>query len=363
MFDGMDSAFDPTAPCLRSDIVTYLYWATEQWTFTEEDKTVQAEYEQIANSERPAETLGSGLLYADYLDIDGDGKVELLTLVRDFDENEFTTTVYTNIEGHTEKSCEETFDEIFWGRSADFSLCKADGHLYFQYCGYGTTGDAYQFYKIEKEAVTLENDLIGNDKQYNEDDTITYNEHTDFGKEITADEFNKILQMHTDKKELFSRGYSNIGVSDRGIAPSPAEYWEANRDQIYADVLNGDFSYFAGYYEGITWDNDTDSIVLDQNGILTLGNSGFIRQKPVSITITEAGSIHCVIQPKAVAFGYFDEVYYKEEYFDICPVGVEFIPDPDIYYDKKYGTDEVRIIHTELGGSADGGCNQYHKVY
>lgn len=364
MFDGMDSAFDPSAPCLRSDIVTYLYWAMEQWTFTEEDRTVQAEYEQIANSERPAETLGSGLLYADYLDIDGDGKVELLTLIRDFNENEFTATIYANIEGHAGKSCEETFDETFWGRSADFSLCKADGHLFFQYCGYGTTGDAYQFYKIEKEAVTLENDLVGNDKQYNEDDTVTYNEHTDFGKVITVDEFNSILQTHTDKKELFSRSYSNIGVSDRGIAPSPVEYWEANRDQIYADVLNGDFSYFAGTYD-IYYQRANYSITLDKNGVISGGYYYYnTDQKPISITVTGDGVVHCVIEPETeYTTEYFGETLIFESYevYDIYPVGVHCIYDePDVY---GIDSDKIRIMYIQCGGSAGEEVDPYYKVY
>lgn len=147
MFAGMDSAFDPAAPCRRSDIVTYLRWATEQWMFTEEEETVQAEYEQIVYSTQPAEILGSGMLYADYIDVDEDNNVELLTLVRDFSEGEFTATIYSNVQGHAEKSCEKTFDEMFGGRNAHFSLCKVGSHLYFQYYGAGIVGDSYQFYK------------------------------------------------------------------------------------------------------------------------------------------------------------------------------------------------------------------------
>lgn len=327
MFAGMDSAFDPAAPCSRSDIVTYLRWATEQWMFTEEEKTVQAEYEQIVYSTQPTEILGSGMLYADYIDVDGDNNVELLTLVRDFSEGEFTATIYSNVQGHAGKSCEKTFDEMFGGRNAHFFLCKVGSHLYFQYYGVGIAGDSYQFYKIEKGAITLENDLEGHDIEYIEENTVKYNGHTDFGKEITEDEFDAILQKHTDKKTIFSRSYSDVNVLDRGIVPSREEYdaamsrywkdyWAAS-DPIYAAVLEGDFSAFAGDYEGGCYDpvgayEGEESAVIDKDGTPT-GGHHMGNAKPLSITVRESGEIYVLTE-------YIEAVDYEMGY-TIYPPG------------------------------------------
>ena len=57
LFAGAE--FDPATPCSRADLMTYLYWANEQWTLSGEDKAVQAEYEQIINNSMPFEVYGS----------------------------------------------------------------------------------------------------------------------------------------------------------------------------------------------------------------------------------------------------------------------------------------------------------------
>ncbi len=362
MFAGMDSAFDPAAPCRRSDIVTYLRWATEQWMFTEEEKTVQAEYEQIINDAQLYEVHGSGLIYADYVDVEEDGKVELLTL--DFDEEivTLTATVYANIGGHAGKFCEETFDAALWNEA--ISLCKADGHL--QLSLYATSisyeyvfSEIYQFYKIEDGAFVLDNELIKETGPTSGGDGIKYAYNTS-DKEITADEFKAILQKHTDEKPLVG----NLDfIMDRGLLPTKAEYWEANCDQVYADVLEGDFSYFAGYYAGAGQGGESDAI-LDQNGNLTQQYPTWSYQiaPPISITIKESGAIHC--ECREPTFWEPEDVdndgepdlggYYLVEYYDIYPIGVgEEWVDPDgigasrHFYDNL---DKVRIHYFAVDG-------------
>ena len=201
MFAGMDSTFDPVAPCPRADLMTYLYWAEEQWTFTEEDKTVQAEYEQIINDAQIFDVHGSGLLYADYVDVDGDGKVELLTVGINEEKFKGTVTVYANIDGHAKKSCEGTYETLMSmiNREAGFSLCKADGHLYLASGGWIVEGaGAYyktisQYYKIEKDAVTLEHDLY-NEEEYIFERDITEYTYTASGKKISEDEYKTLCR-------------------------------------------------------------------------------------------------------------------------------------------------------------------------
>ena len=66
LFAGVE--FDPAAPCTRADLMTYLHWAVEQWTPSEEEQRIQTEYDKILYG------LGIYAGYADYVDVDGDGK-------------------------------------------------------------------------------------------------------------------------------------------------------------------------------------------------------------------------------------------------------------------------------------------------
>ena len=318
MFAGMDSAFDPAAPCLRADLVTYLHWAAEQWAVPEEDKTIQAEYEQIINDAQLYEVHGSGLLYADYVDVDGDGKIELLTL--DSGENlieeedsllhgyryyEVTATVYANIDGHAGKVCEYTFEPM-GSYGYLMYICTYDGHICFRAEG------GMRMYGFHDEYYTVENDNIVYSECADCIDAQPVIEYKGTTGNITEAEYRAINEKYTNQKELFfndfSSGATGISVHDRGILPSAVEHWETNRDIIYAAVLEGDFSYFAGYYEGIGSYDNNSSLTLDRNGVLTLDNGWYSSQPPVSVTITETGSIHCVIEPKWIEYYYDGEI-------------------------------------------------------
>lgn len=157
LFAGAE--FDPAAPCSRAELMMYLHWVTEEWTFAEEDKAVQAEFEQIINDAQLYEVHGSGLVYADYVDVDNDGKVELLTVdsgenlssVAGWPSYIVTATVYTDANGHAEKLCEQTFSCT--SSEGSLCLCIYDGHVYFGYevLIHGV-GPQHDFYKIENGA-------------------------------------------------------------------------------------------------------------------------------------------------------------------------------------------------------------------
>ena len=75
-----EADFDPAAPCSRADLMSCLYWAEVQWTSAEQIRALQTEYEQIISQQKIYNVHGTGLIYADYIDIDGSGKPGLLTV-------------------------------------------------------------------------------------------------------------------------------------------------------------------------------------------------------------------------------------------------------------------------------------------
>ena len=330
MFAGMDSAFDPDALCSRADLMTYLYWAEEQWTFTEEDKTIQAEYEQIINDAQLYEVHGFGLVCADYVDVDGDGKVELLTL--GLNGSDVTATVYANIDGHAGKTCEGTF--ITHGGD-NFFTCMADGQLYLGHNVFsGNLGQTYDYYKIESDAITF------------------CEQATEYYREETPEADIAIIQKYTDKENLFTISYNSTSVSARGLLDPSAVM-----QKIYAAVLNGDFSFFAGIYGGVT------SLVLDENGVITGGFDHYTtNQKPISVTVND-GVIHCVIRPtekQIIEYDGMQLTIYSGEFYDICPIGVEY--EGRDMYEEPLSSDRLRIMYTILGGTAGGNVDQYYKV-
>ena len=235
LFAQLGAAFDSSAPCSRAYLMSYLYWAEEQWTDAEETRALQAEYEQIINSAQPYEVFGTGLCYADYVDVDGDGTVELLMVGIGEDKwRDGIITVYANINGHAQKSCEGTYVTNLGNRGDSFSLCKLDGQLYlYSYSAYVERAGAYyrftnRLYQIGKGAVALEHELDCVEEAVFDTKTDEYlytaNTYTDFDKEITESEFNAILQRCTDDKPLYtmdSYGGGVVDISDRGLLSAP----------------------------------------------------------------------------------------------------------------------------------------------
>ena len=339
LFFGGD--FDPAAPCSRAELMAYLHWGTEKWTFAEEDKAVQAEYEQIINDAQLYEVHGSGLVYADYVDVDNDGKVELLTI--GFGENVFTSTitVYANIDGHAKKFCEGTVESYFW-KENEFSICRTGGELYLHTHGKGYSqtwggdiegAEEHQFFKIEKGNFALEDGFsIGINGVA--DEVFDYVSK----QQITTNECKAILQKYTDEKGPFTRCCINLDqpdqvvILDRGLLPSPEEYqlayWSAV-DPVYGAVLKGDFSAFAGSY---SYPGSNEPVfTLDKSGMLISSSYLFDtiqNKKPLSINITEEGSICCVLVSEVGEYG----KGYKESY-TLYPAGTGH----ESYYDGQIG--------------------------
>lgn len=325
LFAGTE--FDSAAPCSRADLIAYLYWAVEQWTPSEEQQRIQTEYDKILYSSSTTPD------YAEYVDVDGDGNVELLTLDHRYNNSQYelAITVYADMGGHIEKSCEGIFQMVENGQNtpADtfltdgglFSLYSADGQLYLcqtrSFYMYGKHDDLYDFYKIEKEAVTF----------CEQRDIWTYFDR-ETGEERSGDTGTSL--NYTKQKDILrseGRNRFEYSVLDNGIAPSREEnnvamsrywtdYWAAS-DPIYAAVLEGDFSAFAGDYEGGCYDpvgayEGEESAVIDKDGTPT-GGHHMGNAKPLSITVRESGEIYVLTE-------YIEAVDYEMGY-TIYPPG------------------------------------------
>ena len=227
LFAQMGTAFDPSAPCSRAYLMSCLYWAEEQRA-SSEDRALQAEYGKIIGGAMCYEVHGSGLIYADYVDVEGDGKVELLTVGLDKDLL-ITAAVYKNTDGHAEKYCEGTFKTAYFGKFGTFSVGTADdGQLYV--CSAGGTVEragAYhdgtsQLFKAGKGAFSLENDLHYKE-EYNFEKEVT--EYTYFvsGNEVAKDEYDKILKKYPDSSTIpiCSIDFGNPVILDRGLLSAP----------------------------------------------------------------------------------------------------------------------------------------------
>lgn len=363
LFSGGD--FDPAAPCSRAELMAYLHWGTEEWTFAEEDKAAQAEFEQIINDAQLYEVHGSGLVYADYVDVDNDGKVELLTVELREDGFKTIITIYASIDGHAKTSCEQSF-ETFVGKMSSLSMGKAGDQLYLCFYGYNNYGGGYDstshYFKIEDGAFPHADDLFEAEEYNMETDTIKHT-YSANGKEVIESEFNAILQEYTDGKRLLGLDFGEVYVEDRGLLPDPS----AVMQKIYTAVKNGDFSFFAGSYAcGFSNLSNEENLTLNKDGALTGGGvwDSAANKKPISISVGKNGALHCVIVPvgrESVEDGQY-EVFRGEEYY-ICPIGtkVEESVD-DVYVGSDLGTDTVRIVYIHWGGSAGPRGAQYYKL-
>ncbi|MBD5118623.1 MAG: copper amine oxidase N-terminal domain-containing protein [Clostridiales bacterium] len=216
LFAQLGAAFDPSAPCSRAYLMSYLYWAEEQWTSAEETRALQGEYEQIVNSAQPYEVFGSGLFYADYVDMDNDGKVDLLTVGVDWETFAAIATVYSNIDGHAGKLCEQDFGLA--GAFDWLSIYQADGQLYLGIImEHRYVGDEYAFFKVENGSFVC-NDNVR--EEFDSNLSITHyiglNE-----KEISEDEYRATIKKYTKQKELFSIGPSWYEFGECGILSAP----------------------------------------------------------------------------------------------------------------------------------------------
>lgn len=227
LFAQMGTAFDPAAPCSRAYLMNYLYWAEEQWTGAEETRALQTEYEQIIQDSQLYEVHGTGLFYADYVDVEGDGTVELLTVGIDKDLF-ITAAVYANDNSHVEKYCEGIFKTAYLGKFGGFSVGTTNGELYVCSAG-GTVEGAgayydstYQFFKVEKGTFSLEDDLHDKEEYSFEKEMFEYAYFVS-DKVVTEHEYNQILKKYPEEnsKSICSIDFGDLNVPDRGLLPTP----------------------------------------------------------------------------------------------------------------------------------------------
>ena len=309
LFAWVNPAFDPATPCTRADLMTYLYWAVEQWTYSEEDKTIQAEYEQVIDDAILYDLAHYiGLVYADYIDVEGDGKLELLTVGFDnfMSTEDVTVAVYADVDGHARKICEKSF---FTYGGSDLFTSRVDGQLYLCHHVFsGDLGETYDYYKIENGGFT------------------SYGQATFMYRGGSTDSDIAMIEKYTPEKGIFDiRSYRD---SDRGLLSSPEEYYAASEkywlyywaesDPQYVAALNGDFSAFAGNYEDQS--GQTGDIAFSKDGIVTGGSGYFAGQKPFVIDVSKDGAIRCYVGGEDTGYGTLSckEVYY------IYPVGVSY---------------------------------------
>ena len=217
LFAQLGAAFDPSAPCSRAYLMSYLYWAEEQWTSAAEVRALQAEYNQIIQGAQLYEVHGTGLFYADYVDMDNDGKVDLLTVGVDWETFAAIATVYSNIDGHAGKLCEQDFGLA--GAFDWLSIYQADGQLYLGIImEHRYVGDEYAFFKVENGSFVC-NDNVR--EEFDSNLSITHyiglNE-----KEISEDEYRATIKKYTKQKELFSIGPSWYEFGECGILSAPS---------------------------------------------------------------------------------------------------------------------------------------------
>lgn len=84
---------------------------------------------------------------------------------------------------------------------------------------------------------------------------------------------------------------------------------------------------------------------MDKNGVLTSADSEITSQKPIAITVTEKGTINCVLVLEKSHE--YDDGNYMEQY-DIYPIGVDSEP----FYNSGIGEEispdnsKIRILYS-----------------
>lgn len=211
--------FDPAAPCSRADLMSCLYWAEVQWTSAEEVRALQAEYKKIISEQKIRDVHGTGLIYADYIDIDGSEKPGLLTVGIDMDSfMAIVATVYADIDGHAGKYCEQVLPS--GGTFTYLDTYQANGQRYLGVSmEHRYEGAEYQFFKVENGAFVCSDHV--QEKWDINTDSLTTRYIGINGEDISEDEYRATVKKYTKQKELFSQGPAWWEFGERGILPDP----------------------------------------------------------------------------------------------------------------------------------------------
>lgn len=214
-----EANLDPAAPCSRADLMSCLYWAEVQWTSAEEVRALQAEYKKIISQQKIRDVHGTGLIYADYIDIDGSEKPGLLTVGIDMDSfMAIVATVYADIDGHAGKYCEQVLPS--GGTFTYLDIYQANGKRYLGVSmEHRYEGMESQFFKVENGTFVCSDHV--QEKWDINTDSLTTRYIGINGEDISEDEYRATVKKYTKQKELFSQGPAWWEFGERGILPDP----------------------------------------------------------------------------------------------------------------------------------------------
>ena len=386
LLNAIGQAFDPNASCTRATVVLYLYWLKDNFSLSAEDAAVQAEYAKLVADAPLYGVTGDGLVYADYIDVEGDGKVELLTVGlgdgEDYYKN-LTLTVYANVDGHAGKVAEFTdeiniivnhvtftlsFDPAAEGPCLNYYDTSENPHTFYEDFGHyllesnavskAEIGQSYaEYYDVEGEEgqtisgvnVTAEEFRAAADKNNTGTPILTF--QSSFGEVSATIENSGLLP---GRAEINTMIISGIKSGDERITKNAAAQIESGNSELKQLVLDmalgGDFTFFAGEYEPTSaTKNDYyayKSLTLHADGRVTGYESDYYTsgKKPVSVNVNSQGVITCVIIPEeryvVEDFGGGDVLYdFIGEWYQIIP-------------DSNGGYENATIYFTSIGGGA-----------
>lgn len=348
LLNAIGQAFDPNASCTRATVVLYLYWLKDNFSLSAEDAAVQAEYAKLVADAPLYGVTGDGLVYADYIDVEGDGKVELLTVGvepgRDGN-TPATATVYANVGGHAEKTAEISFE---WSDIHTTYVTVGSGYLdgrFFLRCDEESLGnqvfDHSSCYYIENGQFTAFLSASYDSGFATPEDPETWEVS---GQQVTEAEYDQAMAAFPAATAILRMKPKPFSVERSGLLPSAAEIRKMQMDAI----RNGDFTMVAGEYEPTPATKEKyyeyKSITLHADGRVTGYEADYYTSgtKPVSINVDSQGVITCVVIPAeryvAQDLGDGDFLYdwIGEQY--------QIFPDADGGYDR------ATINYETLGG-------------
>ena len=349
LLNAIGQAFDPNASCTRATVVMYLYWLKDNFSLSAEDAAVQAEYATLVADAPLYGVTGDGLVYADYIDVEGDGKVELLTVGvepgRDGN-TPATATVYANVGGHAEKTAEISFE---WSDIHTTYVTVGTGYLdgrFFLRCNEASLGnqesDHSSCYYIENGQFTAFLSASYDSGFATPEDPETWEVS---GQQVTEAEYDQAMAAFPAATTILRMKPKPFTVERSGLLPGAAEIRKMQMDAI----RGGDFTMVAGEYEPTSATRNNyyayKSITLHADGHVTgyeyYDTSG---KKPISVTVDAKGVITCMITPEERVVvedhGNGDVIY------DFIGEWYQIIPDADGGYDR------ATVYYTRIGGGA-----------
>lgn len=386
LLNAVGQSFDPNASCTRATVVMYLYWLKDNFSLSAEDAAVQAEYAKLVADAPLYGVTGNGLVYADYIDVEGDGEVELLTVGlgdgEDYYKN-LTLTVYANVDGHAGKVAELADEINIIANHVTFTLSFDPAEEGPRLNYYDTNENPHFFsedfgqYLLKSNAVTKAEigsySAEGYDEEGGEEWTVS-------GASVSAEEFQAAADKNNAGTPILtfrsSFGEASATIENSGLLPGRAEInamiisgiksgderitktaaaqiesGNSELKQLVLDMaLGGDFTFFAGEYEPTSAaKNDYyayKSLTLHADGRVTGYESDYYTsgKKPVSVNVNSQGVITCVIIPEeryvVEDFGGGDVIYdFIGEWYQIIP-------------DSNGGYENATIYFTSIGGGA-----------